>query len=74
VGTNEKKKWLRFVCPCGCGAVLALNLMRSQTPCWTVQEHEDGSISVQPSVDAQKCGAHFWVRRNRIDWCPSPPR
>ena len=69
VGTPEKTKWLRFLCPCGCGEVQALNLMPSHSPVWTVTVHEDETITVAPSVDARGCGAHFWVRRNRIDWC-----
>lgn len=68
VGTPEKQKWLRFECPCGCREVLALNLMKSHTPHWTVTGHEDKTLSVYPSVDATTCGSHFWVRRNEIQW------
>ena len=71
VGTAEKSKWLRFLCPCGCGEVQALNLMKSQRPVWKIEAHEDQTLSVAPSVDAQKCGAHFWIRHNRIEWCAS---
>lgn len=68
IGTAEKPKWLRFACPCSCGDVLALNLMRSRSPHWTVQQHDDGTLTVHPSVDSTTCGAHFWIRRNRIQW------
>lgn len=68
IGPVGKPKWLRFACPCGCGDVIALNLMASHYPRWTVQVHEDGTASVHPSVDAKICGSHFWIRHNEIEW------
>lgn len=70
IGPRDNPKWLRFRCPCGCGEELALNLMRSHHPCWTATLHDlDGTMSVSPSVDSTSCGAHFWIRHNRVDWC-----
>jgi Family of unknown function (DUF6527) len=69
VGTPGKPKWLRFLCPCGCGDEQALNLMRSHYPHWTVTFHGRSAVTVRPSVHALKCGAHFWVRRNAVYWC-----
>jgi hypothetical protein len=69
LGEHQKYKWLQFICPCGCGEIQALNLMRSHYPLWTVEIHEDATLTVHPSVHAQRCGAHFWVRRNEIIWC-----
>ncbi len=68
VGPKEKPKWLRFQCPCGCGDVIALNLMASHYPRWTVEIHKDGTLSAMPSIDATTCGSHFWIRRNKIRW------
>jgi hypothetical protein len=68
VGTPERAKWLRFTCPCGCGEVLALNLMPTHHPRWTIDRHGDGTLTVSPSVDATACGSHFWIRRNRVEW------
>lgn len=68
IGPREKPKWLRFVCPCQCGDVIALNLMASHSPRWTVKDHEDGTITVTPSIDAGMCGSHFWIQRNRVVW------
>jgi hypothetical protein len=68
IGPAEKPKWLRFCCPCGCGEVLALNLMVSHSPRWKVELHPDGTLSASPSVDATACGAHFWIRRNAVKW------
>jgi hypothetical protein len=69
VGTADRPKWLRFACPCRCGEMLSLNLMAGHRPRWAVKAHDDGTISVSPSVDATACGSHFWIRGNRIDWC-----
>jgi hypothetical protein len=59
-----------MICPCGCGEVIELNLLRQARPCWDAQEHADGTISLVPSVWRQKgCQSHFFVRHGRIDWC-----
>jgi len=68
VGTAEKQKWLRFKCPCGCGDVMALNLMAAHCPHWRAERHDDGSLTVHPSVDSDNCGSHFWIRRSKIYW------
>ena len=59
-----------MLCPCGCGLVLQMNLIRDERPCWRLSRHEDGTSSLQPSVWRRKdCGSHFWFRRGRIYWC-----
>lgn len=69
IGKGGTPKWLKFACPCRCGEVIALNLMGSYSPRWSVQQDSAGSISVSPSVDSTTCGAHFFIRRNRVEWC-----
>jgi hypothetical protein len=68
VGPATKPKWLRMACPCRCGDIIALNLMTSHYPHWTAQLHEDGTLTALPSVDSTKCGSHFWIKRNNIQW------
>jgi hypothetical protein len=59
-----------MICPCGCGEVIELNLLKQVRPCWSTQEHTDGTVSLAPSVWRQKgCRSHFFVRHGRIDWC-----
>ena len=59
-----------LLCPCGCGERIDLNLLKQVRPCWTLEEHPDGTISLMPSVWRQKgCKSHFFVRRGKIDWC-----
>lgn len=59
-----------MMCPCGCGQVIELNLLKQTRPCWSVQEHADGTVTLAPSVWRQKgCRSHFLLRHGRIDWC-----
>jgi hypothetical protein len=71
VASEPSHPWAAsMLCPCGCGEVIQLNLLPQVRPCWQVQAHEDGTVSITPSVWRQKgCGSHFFVRRGRIDWC-----
>jgi hypothetical protein len=48
----------------------AMNLLRDERPCWNVIYHENGTVTLHPSVWRKKdCGSHFWFRRGRVDWC-----
>ena len=59
-----------LICPCGCGEVIELNLLKKARPCWSVREYSDGTVSLKPSIWRQKgCRSHFIVRAGRIDWC-----
>ena len=63
-----------MLCPCGCRDVIELNLLRKARPCWTVQEHLDGLVSLRPSVwRRQGCRSHFYLRRGQIEWCREYP-
>ncbi len=56
-----------MLCPCGCGAILQMNLLPDERPCWRVMLHADGTVSLNPSVWRQKeCGSHFWFRHSRV--------
>lgn len=71
-----------LLCPCGCGQVIQLNLLKAVRPCWSVTEHGDGSVSIEPSVWRQKgCRSHFFLRHGRVEWfraagdhCPTSGR
>jgi hypothetical protein len=69
VGTKEKMKWALFLCPCGCGGEIALNLMKSHHPAWEFSVDDRGQGSLHPSVDATTCGAHFLLKAGKIIWC-----
>lgn len=56
-----------MTCPCGCKAILHLNLLADQRPCWHLNLRDGGSL--MPSVwRKDHCGAHFWFREGRVHW------
>jgi hypothetical protein len=56
-----------LVCPCGCGQLLQLNLVRTSRPYWRLQQDRFGRASLHPSVWRRTtCRSHFWVRRGKI--------
>lgn len=69
LGTREKQKWAYFLCPCGCGNQVALNLMASQHPFWKVSIQNEKRFSIYPSIHSTTCGAHFWLKDGRVTWC-----
>lgn len=74
VESGGRRKWAMLRCPCGCGEVLAMNLMSTHRPRWDVRVTASGDASLYPSVDSTKCGAHFWLKQGRIVWAvPSRP-
>jgi len=70
---SPKHVW--FLCPCGCGQEVFLPGQgapaeyRARRPWWQVEVHEEGLVTLRPSVIVLTCGAHFFVTRNRIAWC-----
>ena len=70
VAGEEPHLWAAaMLCPCGCGDVIELNLLKDASPCWSVRLHADGSVSLVPSVWRRRgCRSHFFVRYSRIEW------
>ena len=60
-----KYGWL-LRCP-GCGK--AHIDLTQQGKGWSVTQHEDGTLTVSPSIwHKEKCNAHFFIERNKIRW------
>jgi hypothetical protein len=61
-----------MLCPCGCQLILHMNLLPDERPCWTVREHNDGTVSLQPSVWRKTdCRSHFWFIKGKVQWVES---
>jgi hypothetical protein len=62
----QRPKHLKLVCPCGCGEVLTVNLMREMGKAWDVWLDSERRVSLFPSVwlDAG-CRSHFILRQNK---------
>ena len=59
-----------MVCPCGCNATIQLCCLPDTRPRWEYEIHEDGTISLHPSVWRKTgCRSHYIVRRGNIVWC-----
>jgi hypothetical protein len=69
VGERGEDWYAAMVCPCGCHALIDLNLVPPGRPCWRLTIDRDGLASLSPSVWRQVgCRAHFFVRRGGIIW------
>lgn len=69
IGEGKFKWLLVFKCPCGCCEVIQLNLLKEARPVWRVKFHDDGDVSLYPSVNRQvNCKSHFNITRNSVRW------
>jgi hypothetical protein len=59
-----------MLCPEGCGAIINLNLLPDDNPCWRLIVDDRGKPTLHPSVwRREECGAHFFMRSGQIIWC-----
>lgn len=59
-----------LLCPCGCGHLIQLSLLKSDSPRWNLKVDRNGKATISPSVSRTLgCQAHFFVRGGKIIWC-----
>jgi hypothetical protein len=59
-----------LLCPCGCGHLIQLSLLNSDSPRWDLKVDRDGKATISPSISRTLgCQAHFFVRDGGIIWC-----
>jgi len=64
----ERDRSVSFLCPCGCGEALTLNVDLGAGRAWRLVV-EKGELTLLPSVWRDTgCQSHFVVWRNRIWW------
>ncbi len=75
VGTRENHKWSIFLCPCGRGHRIELNMQRSRWPAWRLSIGA-GLPTLRPSVDSHQDDfrCHFVIFRGRTEWVPGRRR
>ena len=68
---GEDEPWYAAMkCPCGCGEVIRLCLQEEVRPSWKLSHHDNGTISLRPSVwRTSGCRSHFFLRHGNVDWC-----
>jgi hypothetical protein len=65
IKTELRAKSIKMLCPCGCGSVLSINLMREAGKAWKMVCEGTKGVSLYPSVWLDVgCQAHFVLRRN----------
>jgi len=69
VGENDHEWYAALLCPCGCSAVVELNLLSSTRPRWRLRVRPGGTASLRPSIWRRVgCQSHFWVLEGRVHW------
>lgn len=69
VGGVDWAKWVLLKCPCGCGDVLTLSLMKSFKPRWRLRLDKKNLVTLSPSVwKRDGCESHFYIRKSRVKW------
>ncbi len=63
---GDRPKSIKFLCPCGCGETVSVNLMPATGKAWRITYERDGGLSLWPSVWLDiGCCSHFILRRNK---------
>jgi hypothetical protein len=58
-----------LACPGGCGKALEMNLLPEAKPVWRVTGHEDGFVTMRPSVRLKTgCKRHFVLQHGHVRW------
>jgi len=69
MGEGEHLWHAVMTCPCGCGAKIYASLLEDDKPYWQLTQHEDGTISLHPSIWRTKgCESHFFLKNGFIHW------
>jgi hypothetical protein len=65
VGEKNYYWMAAFICPCGCDAIIKLNLLKRTYPSWRVSIKR-GRITIKPSIRRiVGCRKHFLILRGR---------
>ena len=75
LGEGDYRWFVAMICPCGCRSTLQMSLLADAKPRWKLTEHDDGTITLYPSVwRTVGCRRHFFLRRGCIEWCSDDNR
>jgi hypothetical protein len=69
---GERVPWsAALLCPCGCGSVIQLSLLKKDSPCWALVFRKRLVPTLIPSIQRTTgCCSHFFLREGRVIWCP----
>lgn len=61
-----------LICPCGCGVLIQLSLLKQERPHWDLALATDGTPTLAPSVwRTAGCKSHFLLKKGEVIWCKS---
>jgi len=68
---EEGQYWFAAMrCPCGCKSIIKLSLLPTDRPRWIVEQHNNETVSLYPSVWRKVgCNSHFWFKNGVVHWC-----
>lgn len=70
VGEGDYLWFAVFQCPCGCRETIQLSLMPGSNPKWKITKHNNGTVSLHPSVWRKTgCKSHFFIIQGQVKWC-----
>jgi len=76
IGGREHPFYAAVVCPRKkCRKVIHLGISPESSERWKMTEHNDGTISLSPSVAVidSPCKCHYVFRKGHNVWCEIPP-
>ena len=66
---SEKYNCCQHICPCGCGTRVVIPFIlgvEDRDNYWGYYKHDDGTVSLGPSIKNRGCKAHYYIKRNKI--------
>ena len=68
IGLRTEPWQAAFICPCGCNAIIQLNLLREASPRWKVYTKRN-KVTLYPSINRRVgCKSHFYIRKGKVIW------
>lgn len=72
IGDSPQPWAASFLCPCGCGEVVMLSLIPTDSPSWKARLQKNGAISLSPSIwRTRGCRSHFFIHGGKTIWAKS---
>lgn len=70
IAGDKGREWLAvFRCPCGCGDIIQLNLLKEARPRWRIRYLKKRRLTITPSISRLvNCRSHFTLVNGQIRW------
>lgn len=69
VGEPDAPWAVAFLCPCDCGELVRLSLLRDDDPSWVASGVAGDKASIHPSIwRIRGCKSHFFITEGAVVW------